>query len=62
MPLSQTQIIFSFILFIPAISSFVTVDQLSLEMEPSMEDFNAYLKDFIGSSKELTLLLDYDGV
>ena len=26
-----------------------------------MEDFDLYLKDFIGSSKELTLLLDYDG-
>ena len=26
-----------------------------------MKDFDLYLKDFIGSSKELTLLLDYDG-
>jgi trehalose-phosphatase len=34
---------------------------MSLEMEPTFEDYDSYLKDFIGDSKQLTLLLDYDG-
>lgn len=30
-------------------------------MEPTMEDFNNYLSNFIGESENLVLLLDYDG-
>lgn len=30
-------------------------------MEPSMEDFDKYLEDYISDSQQLTLLLDYDG-
>lgn len=51
----------SFLLITRVISCFETVDQLSLEMEPSFNDLDNYLKSFVGSNKQLTLLLDYDG-
>jgi trehalose-6-phosphatase len=60
-PLSRTQIFVSFILIVPLFSCFVIVDQLSLKMEPTMEDFDKYLNTYVGESKKLTLLLDYDG-
>lgn len=51
----------SFVLVVGVISCFKAVDQLSLEMEPSFNDLDKYLKTFIGDHNQLTLLLDYDG-
>jgi len=40
---------------------FAAVEQLNLEMEPTLADFDHYLESFVGDSKQLALLLDYDG-
>lgn len=55
-------LLISLSLSILIISSCVScVDQLSLKMEPNLEDFDSYLSNFVGDSQRLVLLLDYDG-
>lgn len=55
------RLLVSFILSVPLISCLVIVDQLDLEIEPAMGDFDTYLENYVGDSDQLTLLLDYDG-
>jgi trehalose-phosphatase len=37
------------------------VEQLSLKIEPQMEDLDKYLDEYVTDDKRFALLLDYDG-
>lgn len=53
--------IISLILFVNRISAIFTVDQLDLNRETTMADYDHYLEKYVGDSKKFALLLDYDG-
>lgn len=60
-PVIRSRVIVSFILIFPLFTCFDLIDQLSLNEDAAMQDFDKYLESYVGASEHLALLLDYDG-
>lgn len=60
-PRDWSRIFVSFILIVRSFSCLEIVEQLSLEVEPKMDEFDHYLQNYVGDNTRLALLLDYDG-
>lgn len=61
MNLSALSRIISLILLVEVTSALVLVDQIELNRETTMADFDHYLEEYVGDSEKFALLLDYDG-
>lgn len=61
MNLSALNRIISLILLVDVTSALVLVDQIELNRETTMADFDHYLEEYVGDSEKFALLLDYDG-